>query len=113
MIQQAGVCVFICGLKEDAGGGAPVVADGVLQEFEAAQRLGRVVVPVGASGGAASEIWNRIDRSRALPQGLSRRDFDALNEAGQSSQALAKIIGKAIAASGKAGRRGAKAPVAR
>jgi Sir2- and TIR-associating SLOG family/SIR2-like domain len=98
MIQQAGICVFICGLKESAGKGAPVVADGVLEEFESAKRLGRVIVPIGATGGAAAKIWSRLDKAGALPLGLSRKDFDDLNTAGQSPQALAKIVAKAVAA---------------
>lgn len=98
MIQQAGVCVFICGLKEPASKGALVVADGVLDEFESAKRLGRTIVPIGSTGGAAAEIWTRLDKAGAMPWGLARKDFDQLNSSGRSPQALAKIIAKAIAA---------------
>jgi hypothetical protein len=98
MIQQAGVCVFICGLKEAAGGGPSIVADGVMEEYESATRLGRVVVPIGATGGAAAEIWHHLHKAGALPPGLVRRDFDDLNEVGQSPAALAKIVGKTITA---------------
>jgi hypothetical protein len=98
MIQQAGVCVFICGLKEATGGGPPIVADGVVEEYESAKRLGRIVVPIGATGGAAAEIWHRLDKAGTLPPGLVRNDFDDLNAAGQSPAALAKIVGKVITA---------------
>jgi SLOG family protein/SIR2-like protein len=112
MIQLAGLAVFICGLKEGAGKGAPVVADGVLEEFESAHRLGRIVIPIGSTGGAASQIWDRLNKRGILPPGLDKKDFDRLNEAGQSAKALAKLVEKVIAAADKApgGRRKAKAP---
>jgi Sir2- and TIR-associating SLOG family/SIR2-like domain len=98
MIQQAGICVFICGLKEGPAGGPPVVAEGVLEEYENAKRLGRVVVPIGASGGAAEVIWQQAKSAGALPAGLSRKDFDALNSSANTPAELARIVGKAIAA---------------
>jgi hypothetical protein len=101
MIQQAGVCVFICGLKESAGKGAPVVADGVLEEFESAKRLGRVIVSIGATGGAAAQIWARLDKAGALPMGLTRADFDSLNDAATTAQVIAKIVLMVIEAADK------------
>ena len=98
MIQQAGIIIFICGLKEATGGGAPVVADGVIEEFESAQHHGRVVIPVGATDGAAAEIWSRLERARLMPLGLTRRDFNCLNDTQQTATALAKIVEKAITA---------------
>lgn len=98
MIQQARVCVFICGLKEAAVRGSLIVADGVVEEYESAKRLGRIVVPIGTTGGAAAEIWHHLDKAGALPPGLVRKDFDDLNAGGQSPAALAKIVGKVISA---------------
>jgi hypothetical protein len=97
MIQQAGVAVFVSGLKEGTGNGSPAVADGVIEEFETAQRLGRATVPIGATGGAAAEIWKRLDSAGTLPPGLTRKDFEALNAAGHRPEALAKIVDKVIA----------------
>ena len=102
MIQQAGVCIFICGLKESAGKGVPVVADGVIEEFESAKRLGRIIVPIGATGGAAAEIWAQLDKAGVLPLGLNRKDFDNLNIAKPSPQAVAKIVEKVINAADRA-----------
>jgi hypothetical protein len=100
MIQQAGIVVFIGGLKED-GGGALVSADGVIEEFETAQRLGRAVVPVGATGGAAAEIWKRLDNAGTLPPGLKRADFMHLNDPSQSAETVAGIIEKVMTATDK------------
>lgn len=101
LIQHAGMAVFIGGLKMDAGSGALVAADGVVEEFETAQRLGRVVVPVGATGGAAAEIWKRLDKAGGLPRGLKRADFDGLNNTATSAQDIAKIVQKVIDAADK------------
>jgi hypothetical protein len=101
MIQQAGVAVFIGGFKADTGSGSLVVAEGVIEEFETARRLGRAVVPVGATGGAAAELWNQMDKADALPFGLKRPDFDKLNNVATSAHEIAKIIQKVIEAAGK------------
>ena len=101
MIQQAGMCVFICGLK-DGSGKTAVIADGVLEEFESAMKLGRIVVPIGATGGAAAKIWDRLNKRGMSPAGLSKADFDRLNDSRQSASDLAKIVEKVIKAIDKA-----------
>jgi hypothetical protein len=63
-----------------------------------AKRLGRVIVPVGASGGAAARIWELVERSSIVPAGLSKADFSRLNVAAESPADLAGIIAKAIEA---------------
>jgi len=59
MIRQAGVCIFVGGLRRSDAG--LEVAPGVLEEFEIARASGRVLIPVRSSGGASEVIWNRID----------------------------------------------------
>jgi Sir2- and TIR-associating SLOG family len=97
MIQQAGLCVFIGGFKEGSGGKS-VIANGVLEEFESAKRLGRIVVPIGATGGAAAKIWDRIRKSGVSPASLTKAEFDRLGDPGQSPSDLANIVQKAIKA---------------
>lgn len=59
MMQQAGICIFIGGVKQGAGG--PETAGGVIDEYEIAKALGKVIVSVAATGGAAAEIWRRLN----------------------------------------------------
>lgn len=59
MMQQAGVCIFVGGVRQGAGG--TEIARGVIDEYEIAKGLGKVIVPVAATGGAATEIWKRLD----------------------------------------------------
>jgi len=111
MIQQAGLCVFICGLKEDSGKGpaAPVIAAGVMEEFESAKRFQRILVPIGATGGAAKEIWNQVSKqlSKFCPY-ISSKDFSLLNDAKQKPEAIAQIVGRVIAAADKGRPSGSK-----
>jgi Sir2- and TIR-associating SLOG family/SIR2-like domain len=102
MISQAALCVFICGLTA-ASGAAPVIADGVMHEFGSAKRLKRVLLPIGATGGAAKKIWDKVAADlAALCPHISRKDFDLLNDPKQTPKALASIVGKVIAAVDKA-----------
>lgn len=59
MLAQAGIAVFIFGNKKvdkDI-----VIADGMLKEFEIAKRLGKIIIPVGSTDGAAAEICREIE----------------------------------------------------
>lgn len=58
MISQAGIAIFLFGNKEVDGN--IVVSDGMINEFEIADELGKVIIPVGATGDAAKEIYDRI-----------------------------------------------------
>jgi Sir2- and TIR-associating SLOG family/SIR2-like domain len=58
LVVQAGIAVFIMGNKDV--GGSIVNADGMRAEFEAARQNGLYVVPVGASGSMALELWKEV-----------------------------------------------------
>jgi hypothetical protein len=110
MISQAGICIFICGLKPPPGGksAAPVISDGVMEEFESAKRLKRVLVPIGATGGAAKKIWAHVAKDLAtMCPHISQKDFDLLNDPEQTPKDIAAVVGRMITAADKA------APIAR
>lgn len=58
MLAQAGIALFIMGNKSSASG--IVDAEGMREEFTLARRLGVHVVPIGASGFVAGELWNQV-----------------------------------------------------
>jgi hypothetical protein len=58
LIARAGIAVFIMGNKE--AGGNLVTADGMRAEFDLAKARGLYLLPVGASGWMASELWTEI-----------------------------------------------------
>jgi hypothetical protein len=104
LVQQVGVCVFIGGLKEDAGMGKRTrkVADGVMEEFESAKRLGRILIPVGATGGAAAKIWKIVERDfDTLCPFMRRKDFEVLNDDSKQPSELVKAVDRIIEASEK------------
>jgi hypothetical protein len=55
IIASAGVCIVLSGNKLE--GGAVVSADGVREEAEIARTQGKIVIPVGATGHVAQELW--------------------------------------------------------
>ena len=64
LISQAGIGVFILGNRVDASG-ATVNADGVRAEFRLARELGLYLIPIGASGFIAKELWNEVEADLA------------------------------------------------
>lgn len=58
MMQQAGICVFVGGTRQELQGLES--APGVIEEYEIARALGKVIIPVASTGGAEAEIWARI-----------------------------------------------------
>jgi hypothetical protein len=87
LVMEAGASIYIAGFKDD--GSAP----GVLTEFEIATNAKRYPVPIGASGGAALAIWQRVaaDYPRYLGS-LPRYLFDALNDRAAPPDAIAKTV---------------------
>ena len=60
LISQAGIAVFIMGNK--MVGGALVPADGMRSEFELAKSRDLYLVPIGASGSMAAELWGEVTK---------------------------------------------------
>jgi hypothetical protein len=63
MISNAGTCIVLAGNR--LASGAVVPAGGVRQEVEIARAQGRSVIPIGATGHVARELW---EECRANPQ---------------------------------------------
>ena len=57
MIGNAGVCIVLAGNK--AAGEKTVPADGVREEVAIALAQGKPVIPIGATGHVAREVWER------------------------------------------------------
>lgn len=63
MIGQAGHVVFIAGNKLDSTGNV-AQANGVQREFEIAKQHGKTLIPIGASGHVAAELWDEVYANR-------------------------------------------------
>ena len=86
MAEYAGAAVFMFGNKLKDGD--VVLSDGVAQEFEVCREKGLAVIPVGATGSMAAELWkpvmadfatyfpDRTDQFRELMQKLGEADAE-------------------------------------
>lgn len=55
LIENCGIAVFLFGNKE-----TEAIARGVMDEFELSKKLGLACLPIGYTGGAAKEIYNKV-----------------------------------------------------
>jgi hypothetical protein len=60
VLSNSGFVVFISGNRVGVKGKKVVDAPGVLEEFGIATKLGKLVIPFGASGWAAQAIWRQV-----------------------------------------------------
>jgi len=73
-----------------------------MEEFESAKRLKRVIVPIGATGGAAKKIWTHVAKDLAtMCPHISRTDFDSLNDPEQTPKDIAVVVSRVITAADK------------
>jgi hypothetical protein len=59
MLSDAGVCIVLSGNKQDPSTGSIVAANGVHEEVSIARGQGKVIIPVGATGHVAEEVWKQ------------------------------------------------------
>jgi hypothetical protein len=92
MIANAGFVVFICGNKMESK--RIVSADGVLEEFEIAKRLGKYPIPLGFTGYAAREIWEEVIGSleEFYPGADVKRLFSTLGDANKSDSEIIDAV---------------------
>jgi len=63
MVAHAGVAVFVFGNKLEAGNVVP--ANGVRREFDIAKEKGLLLIPIGATGFVAKELWQEVTKNFA------------------------------------------------
>lgn len=94
MLSQSGIAVFLFGNKEDKTTGNVVLSDGMREEFDIAKKEGLLLVPVGATGYVAEDLWKEVKKDfgtfypGASPDVESA--FDVLNDSSLSWQDLLK-----------------------
>jgi hypothetical protein len=93
MISYAGISVFIFGNKIEDG--KIVLAGGVKQEFDISEQKGTVLIPVGATGYMAEELWKTVYDSfdKYFPKNPElKTEFEKLNSKSTSNEDLIKTI---------------------
>lgn len=82
MISYAGISIFIFGNKLENG--KPISAGGVRKEFEIAKKQNVLLVPIGATGSMAKELYDEVLGSFSTLYG-SDEHLDAFKELNNSS----------------------------
>lgn len=92
MIGNAGVCIVLAGNKLESG--TIVLAGGIRQEIEIARSQGKIVIPIGATGHVAHEIWNEIEINAADYYGSvdAAKQFDVLGDETATVASLVQAI---------------------
>lgn len=94
ILANAGFAVFVSGNRFDPKTNAAAMGRGVIEEFEIATRLGVVPIPFGASGWAATEIWQQIANNRTKYYGAVdvSQPLKVLNEGGKTNREYVAAI---------------------
>jgi hypothetical protein len=93
MIAHAGVAVFVFGNKLEAG--KVVLANGVRREFEIARDKELLLIPIGATGYMAKELWQEVaaDFGTYYPAHAELKPlFDSLDDRSDSKRLIGTVI---------------------
>jgi hypothetical protein len=95
LIDSAGIALFFIGNKEKNGN--IILADGMLEEFEIAHKLGLLLIPIGCSGYMAKELWGRVmSETSKYYEPSNIKLIDAINSLGDEVSNPDQLISKII-----------------
>jgi hypothetical protein len=96
MIQQAGIVVFIFGNRQDKQDKSKIIlADGMIEEFEIAKEQGKIIIPVGSTGGASAKIYDEV-KSNIKEYPYLEEYLKELGDETTNSDKLISLISKII-----------------
>ena len=96
-MNHAGLALFIFGNKEDETGRC-VTSNGMIEEFEVAIAQGVIPIPVGATGYASEELWNKVQGNPGLYYPINPELSDAIKQIGDKSLTDDELINQIIRA---------------
>ncbi len=96
MLSGAGVCLVLSGNK--IVDGAVVPASGVREEVEIAKAQGKIILPIGATGYVAHELWETVTKTPSEFFGSAdiSSSLRVLGDSNQSPEAIAEAVVKAL-----------------
>jgi hypothetical protein len=97
MINHAGIALFLFGNKHD--GENILLSNGMREEYEIAKSKGLFLIPVGATGYMAEELWNEINTEMQNSTDVSKdmkRLFSNLGDSKAKPQELIETVTKII-----------------
>lgn len=99
MMKHAGIALFIFGNKDDGKGGWQI-SSGMLEEFEVAMQQGVIPLPIGATGYASEELWNKVLSAPADYYPANNDLLDAIKLIGDKSLTDDELINQILKAIG-------------
>jgi hypothetical protein len=91
MMRHAGIALFIFGNKDDEKGGWKN-SNGMIEEFELAVKQNVIPLPVGATGYASEELWNKVMTSPSLYYPNNTQLLDAITQIGDKTKTDDELI---------------------
>jgi hypothetical protein len=93
LLSRIGAVVVVAGNKIDTNGQA-CPSSGVIEEVEVALRLGKFIIPVGATGHVAEQIWTQAmtEPERYLPGLKAQEELSALGDKSASNEKLLNAV---------------------
>lgn len=88
IIRRCGFCIFIAGNRHDH------YETGVMKEYRIAKDQGKILIPIGATGWAAEEIW-KIEKSEGYFSTFGDRissKFEELNDKNKSNDEIIDAV---------------------
>ena len=88
LIRRCGFCIFLAGNRSDGS------ESGVMKEYRIAKEQGKILIPIGATGWAAKEIWEiekTMGHFSAFGETIASR-FDELNDSNKTNSELVEAI---------------------
>ncbi len=89
MIERSRFAVFLAGTSR-----TQAISQGVMQEYALVREVGRIPIPVGATGFAAATIWEDISKNlnAVYRRVISREMFDRLNDISLSNEEIVEAV---------------------
>lgn len=97
MMKHAGIALFIFGNKDD-GKGSWKISNGMIEEFELAIKQGVIPLPVGATGYASEELWNKVMAKPSLYYPNNTELLDAIKKIGDKIKTDEELIAQILKA---------------
>lgn len=91
MMRHAGIALFIFGNKDDEKGGWKN-SNGMIEEFELSVKQNVIPLPVGATGYASEELWNKVMASPSLYYPTNPELLDAIKQIGDKTKTDDELI---------------------
>lgn len=91
MMRHAGIALFIFGNKDDEKGGWKN-SNGMIEEFELAVQQNVISLPVGATGYASEELWNKVMTKPSLYYPNNPELLDAIKQIGDKTKTNDELI---------------------